>query len=348
MIKKKKLFTINSKDFTKYVWKKKFRSGTVKDRLILYNEKRFNEIHTPSSLWEKKEIANRIGSQSRHGEVYKTHDNCALKIVPQSIISNHEREYLELFSQSVVGGECEHFPLLYASCCTNDIIFQNDKLVFEAFDNLSDKNIEICREYIETYINLISDENIKDKILNKLIGDITCDSIQSDIHLAWKLFKRYKNSQVVLNTPKGLMTNMFLVELANGDLISLFEKKKLGIEIKSILFGIFYGLYIMDIVYDCVHGDLHAGNILISQIPQCDKKYIVFDKLYELTNVKYLPILWDFETVRNKRYPEEVLKYDVPKILESLSYYNLPGIQVLNSKKYSNWIDLFNDVDNLS
>lgn len=340
------------KNLKKYKWFKKWREGTMNnDRFKLY-DKFEKEKRTEKQIRKYIDVVERIGSPSMHAEVYKTIHEEVIKIVPISESSDNELLYLEMFSDDVKDGYCEHFPLFYQNVCYNDIIYQNDKLSFDAFDGLVSQNCDICKEYIMTNLHLMKNENVVSQIKKKL----SCEpykTVLNSVKLAWKVYKaKCMEYDIVLPPIRNINSYVFLVEKANGDLCKLIENKVLtSDDIKHILFGAFYALYYIDTKFDLSHGDLHGGNVLVSLFESKNKKYIISGKTYLLKDVRYLSMLWDFETVKKKRYVDETLKNDVDRLLSSLITNCLQtdekikgNIENLIKKDRSTWSVLFDAV----
>ena len=336
-------------DLQRYRWYKKFRGGTSNDRLVLFKK------YTDTPFLQQ--IKSRIGSQSLHAEVFKSHFETAIKIAPMTEFSNNEKMYLDLLSEFVQNNECENFPLLYSTTCNDTIVYQNEKLKFDAFDNLVGLNVQNCARYISENLRLIDDESYIRLIKKKLSkAETLCDDSLSNIKIAWKVFqKKCLEDKIILPLIPKIMNNIFHVELAHGDLSTLLRSGFSTIDdLQSILFGAFNGLYFLETKLKLHHGDFHAGNVLVTRETPNTKTYNIDQMQYVLKDCKYLGFLWDFETVGNIRYENQCLKEDVVKLLYSLQTDVLivethikNAISKLVDSDKTSWKNLFDAVSQL-
>ncbi|RYE20198.1 MAG: hypothetical protein EOP45_11445 [Sphingobacteriaceae bacterium] len=77
---------------------------------------------------------------------------------------------------------------------------------------------------------------------------------------------------------------------------------------RSILFRILYALYFLQKQYGFMHNDLHIQNILMKASNPGNKlvnrDYIVNGVKYQVPDLDWIPIMWDFEDARCHKIPE--------------------------------------------
>ncbi len=65
--------------------------------------------------------------------------------------------------------------------------------------------------------------------------------------------------------------------------------------VHNCLFQVVAGLYAMEKFYNASHNDLHYGNVLVHQVPPGGYwQYKINNKIYNIENMGYLFVLWDF------------------------------------------------------
>jgi hypothetical protein len=124
----------------------------------------------------------------------------------------------------------------------------------------------------------------------------------------------YENK--VLQRYNGQACAVVINELANeGDLKSWSKTRRSTAQWINAYFQIFCGLYALQKYFNATHHDLHWGNVLVHKIrPGGYWRYTIDGRTYDVPNMGYLFVLWDFGFARipdkveirtNKRYYRE-------------------------------------------
>ncbi len=92
---------------------------------------------------------------------------------------------------------------------------------------------------------------------------------------------------------------LVITDLADeGDLQGwLVKKDRSPLELFSMLFQVYAGLYALRKYFNIIHNDMHAGNVLVKKIKTSTNsflKYVIDGKEYFIPNTGYIFIIWDF------------------------------------------------------
>lgn len=89
-------------------------------------------------------------------------------------------------------------------------------------------------------------------------------------------------------------------ELASeGDIKKWSEEPRSTAEWLNAYFQIFVGLYALQKYFDLTHHDLHWGNVLVHKVPRGGyTRYRIDGRTYDMPNLGYLFVLWDFGYAR--------------------------------------------------
>ena len=251
----------------------------------------------------------RIGSTSMHAEVYVLESGAVAKCVPESVQSLNELNYLELLSVECTSGRCENFPILYTSLQCKNIQYNNDTLQLQSFEKLTENNKDVCERYIKKHLRTIRDHDVHDMLSQRPMT--TCRVVQS----CWNFFSRYTSLRNHGYIP-DILSNVFIVERANGDLKMLLENHRVSLkDMTKLVFSILYALWYLNDTLKLKHGDLHIGNILLLYTRPRTKTYDISGNKYFVQEQEYTPILWDFETMEKI---DQNNTDDLVKLLDSL------------------------------
>ncbi len=247
----------------------------------------------------------RIGSSSMHAEVYALESGAVAKCVPESVQSLNELNYLELLSAECTSGRCENFPILYTSLSCKNIHYNNDILQIQSFEKLTENNKDVCVRYIKKHIRSIKDQNVYNMLSKRPMT--TCRVVQS----CWNFFSRYTSIRNHGYIP-DIISNVFIVERANGDLKMLLENQRVSLkDMIKLIFSIVYALWYLNNKLKLKHGDLHIGNILLLYTRPRTKTYDISGNKYIIREQEYTPILWDFETMEKigESHTDDIVKF---------------------------------------
>ena len=247
----------------------------------------------------------RIGSSSMHAEVYALESGAVAKCVPESVQSLNELNYLELLSVECTSGRCENFPILYTSLSCKNIQYNNDILQIQSFEKLTENNKDVCVRYIKKHIRSIKDQNVYNMVSKRPMT--TCRVVQS----CWNFFSRYTSIRNHGYIP-DIISNVFIVERANGDLKMLLENQRVSLkDMIKLIFSIVYALWYLNNKLKLKHGDLHIGNILLLYTRPRTKTYDISGNKYIIREQEYTPILWDFETMEKigESHTDDIVKF---------------------------------------
>jgi hypothetical protein len=118
--------------------------------------------------------------------------------------------------------------------------------------------------------------------------------------------------------------DVIIVPKYDATLSELRERNILNLEdYRSIIFQILYTLFILQRKYGFMHNDLHIQNILMKKVPgqpRVDGKsrdYKVDEYTFQVPEIEWIPIMWDFEDSRCHK---------VPELMENLKTDNVPDV----------------------
>lgn len=221
-------------------------------------------------------VKKRIGSESKHGEVYKVSISkpsitLAAKIMhinsPESIRENlNEMKITEMASNLVTEGKSEHFPILYETFHCSDTLYTDSR-----------NDMALDTVYYHYMKNIKVPEKVKREI-SRTFSESKKQNIKKLRKIIIRTVKEYNGTDMtkILQEIK-IPSNIMFMEIAWGDLKNYMEKgAKISEEnLFNILIGVLTAISHLQSI-NVVHGDLHIANVLL--IKQ-DKEFIplIFD-----------------------------------------------------------------------
>lgn len=218
--------------------------------------------------------AHRFGSFSQNALVYKilgSRGSYIMKTTPLTNTSKTEVKFVNYFSNAVLDGTNDHFPLCYNIITCRGVGYRNNTHLYRKFmDDQTEENYSAIYRFLTHYSDL---ETEKPDTLNRLLN-------KGKLNQAWKLLSPKISDdhlyKYFIEDGRGedFQSVVYQMEMADMDL-RMFLQDKIGNmdllkQICSVLRFIYENGY--------HHNDVHPGNILLMN-----------------TSSQPFVLLWDFE-----------------------------------------------------
>jgi len=295
------------------------------------------QLHT-SCGYVNRHAIKRIGSDSLNAQVFMvncTH-NIAMKIMPlymQSSSDENEKEIkiAKLVSDMVIRRESKYFPILYAiGKCDNVVLnnrkFLNTHILYRHLKIIKEnKELKIITDNIENPMIPPNEYGIKFELVlanNIDRGPDNLKSIMDSTGLPFEkqieFLRQFMKPEEIRSVENiTLSADIMFSELANCDMKVYINTNDISID-TLIYFVRHTILALIDLQkLNCIHNDLHLGNLLILNIQEI-KQILIHDfgmsQIYD--DIKSLPNKIIFADIRNvlgrlnvackskKNYPE--------------------------------------------
>jgi hypothetical protein len=198
----------------------------------------------------------------------------------------------------------EAFKICYPIKCnqkSNDCACQKDSIY------LAVKRIPITPSTVKYKDEPYSANALKDSLWIELLSMKLCNIlVENNVTPNLPMYVNYfycsscQYENIELTKKNGYPCIIVINELATeGDLANWSKKPRSSAEWINAFFQIFVGLYALQKYFDITHHDLHWGNVLVHNVkPGGYWRYIIDKQTYDVPNLGYLFVLWDFGLAR--------------------------------------------------
>lgn len=171
-------------------------------------------------------------------------------------------QFNEILDTSVLKNDVDNGVVVFLHSFKNDLFYFIEK-------KITDNNNQ-GKQYNEIYANIL----VKSLVFQGICPHFNIDYCWNETEKDLLLYMEYINGQNLSEWYKQVHTND---------------------EWYSVFFQILYSLLTLDKYFGMIHGDLHAGNIIIKKIPSGGTwKYKINDKVYSIKNLGYQVCIIDF------------------------------------------------------